>query len=269
MNLPAASMWIGALSFCFGCAFGEADATVDNTCGMDADCGAESRCIEGVCVAEGSTELTFSLEVTPTHMPDGSPPFPMSLGPFVLDGRSRNFELPIPIAVEGRIFDRDKTGAVIPIAASLHFAPMNTPQGRVTRTLSASTTEGSDLATQLLRGVKYRVTIEPVDTTMPPYALEFVAEEGERLDVDYSTVKWAVQKFQVEGLEDGRKLTLRALDDETGEPISSTGQTGDGPVVLASSCRRARVTCRRRAQHHRPTKRHRTSATSPRRSSRC
>jgi len=215
------------LTCTLGCQFGAADQAVENTCRSDADCDAESRCENSLCVQHGATELSINLEVTPNRMPDGSQPITIVLGPFALDGRSRVFELPLPTAIAGSVHK----GAVR-LAASLHFTQAEIPEGQSAKTIATMTTETTDLAVQLLRGVTYHVTIEPTDTSLPPYAVVFKAEDGARLDVDYARVKWTVERFLLEGLPKQPELTLRALDSATGEPVSSSAPIGTDPVFL-------------------------------------
>jgi hypothetical protein len=225
-----------------GCSFDAADkAGISNVCSVDEDCGADSRCSEGMCVGRTSNGLELSLVVTPMRMPNGSQSMPITVDTAPLGGRTqRNIDLPLPIATGGKLRNGSRR-----MAAELHFSPL-LPEGLPVAAAQLVTTSGEsrepatqdaapdalDFSVQLLRGVRYRVVVEPTDRALPPYAQEITVGDNETISIDYSQVRWTVQRFFVQDAPTDRRLLMRAVDAQTGEPVSSTGTVTDRPTTL-------------------------------------
>ncbi len=226
-----------ALVSALGCQFSsQSDSTPKNVCSVDTDCADGSTCLDGMCVGKNGSTLDLSLEITPARMPDGSPPVPIGFGPFALRGSShRKIELPSPSVTPGYVHEGDKH-----LAAKLHFTPvqdggfpLSATQLVVTKEAPANLkTTDPDFSVQLLAGVKYHMTVEPTDTTRPPYALDFTAEKDMTVDIDYANLILTSQRFYVQDVPDGQNLVLRAIDAMTGEAISSSAHVTSRPAVL-------------------------------------
>jgi hypothetical protein len=122
------------------------------------------------------------------------------------------------------------------IDAALSFTPMHTLSGIPPASVTASTTPASnneafDSAVQLSTGVDYRVLVRPVDTSLPPFRGELTAQKGADLSVEFSELETQMQVYSITAPAD-HTLIVRALDLETGEPISSTATVTAGMATL-------------------------------------
>jgi hypothetical protein len=231
----SALLLLAALS---SCQFDSAKSSISptlNACTTKADCTAGSDCKQGLCVARtADAPLTIALQVTPQRSPDGSDPLPMVLDPFVVKGAdTRSFSLPNRTTVSGTIRSDG-----VAIEAKVSFTPVAAVSGIPVAGVSAALTTGkaqgaTDYSVQLLSGVKYRMAVLPVSTSLPPYHQTFTAGTDQPPSVDYTAVSARMQTFAISGAPSDRALLIQAFDLDKGEPVSSTAMVSpDGTATL-------------------------------------
>jgi hypothetical protein len=226
-----------SLSGLAGCSFDEEEpGAPPNTCSLPADCAPDLTCQAGVCVmAAVDTPLDVTLEITPKRMPDGSQPFPILFGPFSLQGGPRDISLDVPVTMTGTVHQ-----GIEPISAQLTFIPTEAPPKLATpvQTRSSIAVLRSMFSVQLLAGVKYRATVQPVEQELPPFSTVFTADPSEEIDLDYANVPQVSQTFVIRNLPDlppGQSLNMRARSKETGDVLSNTVAVGEGRLTLTFS----------------------------------
>jgi hypothetical protein len=197
-----------------------------NTCQVNADCSTQ-HCEAGRCVAATvEANVPVTVVVTPKSTPNGLQVQPIVSDSFDLVGGSQNIELRLPVSVAVRVVRENK-----PLSAQATFTPIdnsNRYTARITKaTLLGGTNDDDapapDNKAMLLDGMTYRVLIQPTDTGIAPHSLQFTAESGATLDVDYATFASTVKtkSFTLSNVG-GLGYYVRAISELTGAPISST-----------------------------------------------
>lgn len=178
------------------------------------------------------TPLAVTLEVTPKRMPDGSQPFPILYGPFRLEGVPRAFALGVPTPVSGYVHD----GLEL-INAQLTFVPTKAAPtlAKPVQARSSINLLRSTFSVQLLAGKEYRVTVQPTESTIPPYITTYTADRDEQLDIDYAQIPQVSQSFlirNVPAVPPGQSLKIRARSMDGSQVLSNTVAVGDGRPML-------------------------------------
>jgi hypothetical protein len=226
-----------SLSALAGCSFDEEEPSAPpNTCSLPTDCAADLTCQVGVCVTPAiNAPLDVTLEITPKRMPDGSQPFPILYGPFALQGGGPGeFSLDVPSTVMGTVHQ-----GIQLLNAQLTFVPTKAPPKLATPIQARSSINilRPKFSVQLLAGVEYRVTVQPVEHELPPYSKVFTASASEEIDIDYAKVPQLTQTFVIRNLPvvpDGQSLNIRARSQD-GQLLSNTVAVGEGRVALTFS----------------------------------
>lgn len=221
--------WVFGGTSLVGCSFNEAEAgSPPNTCMLPMDCPGDLSCEAGVCVTT-STDATLDLllEVTPKRMPDGSQPFPILYGPFSLQGGRRDFNLPTPVTLGGRVHNGPEV-----INAQLSFVPTKSLASLAKPIIARSglTAMRSEFSVQLLSGLEYRVWVQPTDAMHPPYTRTFVAEVGVDLDFDYQQFETSTLTFVIGNAPPG--VSLKAVAKDGNHVLSNTKVLETGRATL-------------------------------------
>jgi hypothetical protein len=233
----------------WGCEFEQVDQAGPaelNTCTVSADCGSESECVGGMCIAsEADVPLSVLLQVTPVRgmTEDGMAPSPVLLRPLEVTGpMDEPIEVPRRERLVGSV--RDGQGA---LHAEVRFTPQSTLPGVLDPSISVTTAgfqtdDEWDFGVELSRSVDYRVVVRPADGRYPPFRTTLRAGEGPPLKVDYNqdapapvTLPLRTQVVRIADAPDDRTLIVRAFDVSTGEPVSSTEKVENGEVALRFS----------------------------------
>lgn len=229
-NLAASALLLACAQLA-ACSFDstEMEPHTPNVCTVDTECTTGLSCQAGICVTSSDAALSYVLDITPKRMPDGSQPFPLQVGPFLLqDGRS-DIELPVPVTLTGTVTD-----GALPIPAQLTFVPTKLPPA-VARAITARATQPDGAySVQLLSDVEYRVVVQPTDSSWPPHATTLVATDG-RLDINYAETTRIKRKFLIENAPFDpslQALQVRARAKQGGQVISSTAPLVGGRVEL-------------------------------------
>jgi hypothetical protein len=211
-----------------------------NTCTTSAACESGSACRDSLCVADAADEqLKIALQVTPTQTIDGEPPLPILIPPFsVAKPTERQFDLAGIVQFSGQV--RDKMGPKgIPIDAKVTFMPTDVIPGIPVLPVAVSVTQssiasedGEDFHVQLLSGVSYRMNVEPTEMRLPPYTDTFVAGDVGKRSVYFDQLISHEQAISITGDAADRDLLVTAFNQDTGEPVSSTGVATKGKATL-------------------------------------
>ncbi|MFI5307146.1 MAG: hypothetical protein ACHQ53_07335 [Polyangiales bacterium] len=232
-----------ALGSLLGCQFESAKNTSSgkmNVCSTATDCAPGSNCEQGLCVARNAdAPLDLALVVTPQKSPSGGDPLPVVLDRFVIDGPTdRKLSVPGTIMVRGRV-RKTTDGVETALDAQLSFTPVTSIPGIGVKAVTVATAgsampKQTDYAVELVAGLQYRMLVRATDPSLPPFARTFQAGSEPDLSVDYGMIAADQRAFLVKNAPSDRMLLATALDDTTGEPISSTAMVGaDGSFILS------------------------------------
>lgn len=200
-----------------------------NQCVVDDECGDNSRCRGGLCVARSSVEQYVTLRVTPAYQADGTDPLPIQYDLQVLDGPTvRTVELPSPVTANIRVTNE---GARVGGTVRIRYAGQLS--GMPSLPLAVPLLEQDDTTVVLHEGSDYVVRIEPSDTSLPPLTrLIEDAADGMSIELEYADETFS-RYYRVTGQDDVKTLLVRAIDPETRRPVSAVAQTDrNGLVVL-------------------------------------
>ena len=167
------------------------------------------------------THAQLTLEVTPRRMPDGSQPFPIQIGRFMLQESKREFTLPVrtrptvgppgilPIPASSRSCDQD-----LGVARQADHRPRD----RSARTLLGSADDRDGV----------RVIVQPTDSTIRPFTRTFAqASAGRARPVTpMSSARWRTS--HQEPPSPSATLSVRARAKTGGQIISNTRQLVGG-----------------------------------------
>ena len=232
-----------ALTALSACQFESAKNTSSgkmNVCATADECSPGSDCKQGLCVARtADAPLNLALVVTPQRSPSGSDALPLVLDRFVIEGPTdRKLVLPGTTTVRGRI--RNTVGGIeSALDAKVSFTPVTSIPGIGVKAVTVATAgsampKQTDYSAQLVAGLQYRMLVRAADPSLPPFARTFQAGSEPDLSVDYGMIATDQRSFVVKNTPSDRMLLATALDETTGEPLSSTAMVGaDGRFMLS------------------------------------
>jgi len=237
------ALGLAALAALGACQFESANNTSSgkmNVCGSSAECAQGSDCMQGLCVARNAdAPLNLTLVVTPQKSPLGADALPVVLDHFVIEGPTdRKLSLPGTTTVTGQIRNTID-GIANALDAQLNFTPATSIAGITVKPVTAATAasampKATDYSVQLVAGIQYRMLVHAADPSLPPFSRTFTAGGESDLSVDFGTIATDQRAFKVMNAPGDRMLLATALDETTGEPLSSTAKVGtDGSFMLS------------------------------------
>lgn len=200
----------------------------ENRCLSDADCDADARCQENVCVASTArSRQSVWLRIQPDTNPAGTSGgvvFRQVSG--IQTTKTENLKLPRPVVVKTLMRRGDEH-----IAGSIQFSqvpdlPLTLEGELKAKPTMVSVTEGATEAATvgLIPGQTYQAIATPDARywdSLPPQRRQFVAKEGQTIAFEYGD-ELLERSYIVTGLREGVEFEALARSTDRGEPRLST-----------------------------------------------